>query len=85
MKRYTQVYQLTQREKKVLELISQGFSDSEIEEKLCIQHSTLKTHLGNLYAKYNLSKLQSGQAVMRTRLTLKYLQETERLKEEIKC
>lgn len=84
MQRYTQVYQLTRREKEVLELISQGFSDLEIEEKLFIQPSTLHTHLTNLYDKYNLSN-KSGKSVMRTRLALRYLQETGRLKEEIKC
>lgn len=84
MKKYTHVYQLTRREKEVLELISQGFSDLEIEEKLLIQPSTLHTHLTNLYDKYNLSN-KSGKSVMRTRLALRYLQETGRLKEEIKC
>lgn len=84
MQRYTQVYQLTRREKEVLELISQGFSDLEIEEKLFIQPSTLHTHLTNLYDKYNLSN-KSGKSVMRTRLALRYLQETGRLEEEIKC
>lgn len=84
MKKYTHVYQLTRREKEVLELISQGFSDLEIEEKLLIQPSTLHTHLTNLYDKYNLSN-KSGKSVMRTRLALRYLQETGRLEEEIKC
>lgn len=85
MKKYTHVYQLTRREKEVLELISQGFSDLEIEEKLLIQPSTFHTHLTNLYDKYNLSNLKSGKSVMRTRLALRYLQETGRSKEEIKC
>lgn len=85
MKKYTHVYQLTRREKEVLELISQGFSDLEIEEKLLIQPSTLHTHLTNLYDKYNLSNIQSEKSVMRTRLALQYLQETGRLEEEIKC
>lgn len=85
MKKYTHVYQLTRREKEVLELISQGFSDLEIEEKLLIQPSTLHTHLTNLYDKYNLSNTQSEKSVMRTRLALQYLQETGRLEEEIKC
>lgn len=84
MKKYTQVYKPTRREKEVLELISQGFSNSEITEKLLIQPSTLHTHLTNLYDKYNLSN-KSGKSVMRTRLALRYLQETGRLEEEIKC
>lgn len=79
MQRYTQVYEPTKREKEVLELISQGFSNSEITEKLLIQPSTLHTHLTNLYDKYNLSNLKSGKSVMRTRLALRYLQETGRL------
>ena len=85
MKKYTHVYKLTRREKEVLELISQGFSNSEITEKLLIQPSTLRTHLTNLYEKYNLSNTQSEKFVIRTRLALRYLQETGRLKEEIKC
>ena len=85
MKKYTQVYKPTRREKEVLELISQGFSNSEITEKLLIQPSTLHTHLANLFDKYNLSNTQSEKSVMRTRLALRYLQETGRLKEEIKC
>lgn len=78
-------YKQARREKEVLELISQGFSNSEIAEKLLIQPSTLRTHLTNLYDKYNLSNTQSEKSVIRTRLALRYLQETGRLEEEIKC
>lgn len=85
MQIYTHVYKPTRREKEVLELISQGFSNSEITEKLLIQPSTLRTHLTNLYDKYNLSNTQSEKSVIRTRLALRYLQETGRLEEEIKC
>lgn len=85
MKKYTHVYKPTRREKEVSELISQGFSNSEITEKLLIQPSTLHTHLNNLYDKYNLSNTQSEKSVIRTRLALRYLQETGRLEEEIKC
>lgn len=41
------------REYKVLELISEGYSNREIGEKLFLSESTIKTHVSNLLVKLN--------------------------------
>ncbi|HWR55067.1 MAG: response regulator transcription factor [Bacillota bacterium] len=45
---------LSEREKEVLQLISQGLSNQEIREKLYISESTVKNHLRNILAKLHL-------------------------------
>jgi ATP/maltotriose-dependent transcriptional regulator MalT len=42
---------LSGRESEVLKLISQGYRNSEIAEKLCVSHNTVKTHIRNIYIK----------------------------------
>lgn len=44
-------YHFTQREKEVLKLLRQGFSNSEIADQLVISLSTVKKHVYNLYDK----------------------------------
>jgi DNA-binding NarL/FixJ family response regulator len=44
---------LTKREIEILILLSQGYSNNEISEKLFISESTADTHVGNLYQKLN--------------------------------
>lgn len=45
---------LTEREKEVLQFISQGFSNKEISEKLYLSESTVKNHLRNILDKLHL-------------------------------
>jgi DNA-binding CsgD family transcriptional regulator len=42
---------LTPREKEVLRLVAQGFSNREIADILLISHDTVKTHLRNIFSK----------------------------------
>lgn len=42
---------ITRREREVMELIAQGRSNKEIEERLCISFSTVKNHAYSLYRK----------------------------------
>lgn len=45
---------LTEREQEVLELVSQGLSNLEIGERLCIGEKTVKTHVSRLLHKLNV-------------------------------
>jgi DNA-binding NarL/FixJ family response regulator len=45
---------LTPRELDVLKLIAQGLTNAEIAEELFISETTVKTHVGNIFAKLNL-------------------------------
>ena len=47
------VFTVSQREKEVLELLSQGFTDQEIGDKLFILFHTVKTHRKHLLSKFN--------------------------------
>lgn len=47
---------ITSREYEVLELISQGFSNKEIGEKLFLSESTIKTHVSKLFVKLNAKR-----------------------------
>jgi two-component system response regulator NreC len=44
---------LTNREKEILKLFAEGFSNNEIAEKLCLSVFTVKTHKNNIMLKYN--------------------------------
>ncbi|MBR2526566.1 helix-turn-helix transcriptional regulator [bacterium] len=46
--------QLTNREKEVLSLLSEGLSNSEIREKMGIKQPTLSSHFKNIYLKLGL-------------------------------
>lgn len=46
---------LSQREKEILRLLAEGYSNKEIAEKLVISPSTAYTHRGNIMRKLNLS------------------------------
>lgn len=43
--------ELSDREIEVLNLISHGYRNSEIAEKLCVSNNTVKTHIRNIYIK----------------------------------
>lgn len=51
----TQVYNLTQRELEIIELISKGLSNREISGKLYISINTVRTHIDNIFNKLNVS------------------------------
>lgn len=46
---------ISAREQEVLRLMSAGYSNREIATKLSISESTVKTHIANIYAKFNVS------------------------------
>ena len=56
---------ISKREYEVLELISQGFSNQEIAEKLFVSLSTVKSHSANLFMKLDANR--RTQAVQRAR------------------
>ncbi len=56
---------ISPREFEVLQLISEGFSNQEISEKLFISLSTVKTHSANLFMKLDASR--RTQAVQKAR------------------
>ena len=61
---------LTKQEINVGLLISQGFSNKEILEKLFISESTLKTYLNNLYSKLYISNKKFDRGTMRVKIAL---------------
>lgn len=66
---------LTNREKKVLELICLGFDDNEIAKKLNIAWCTVRTHLTSICEKYNIFGTNR-----RTKLVLARIKEMGALK-----
>lgn len=46
---------LTERQIKILKLVSQGFSSKEISEKLDIKYYTVTTHIKNIYTKLQVN------------------------------
>lgn len=52
---------LTNREYEILQLITKGFSNADIADKLFVSISTIKTHTSNLYAKMGVK--QRAQAI----------------------
>lgn len=64
---------LTEREKEVLNLIIQGYSNKEICEKLIIAPTTLKCHIAALYQKHFICRTDYTNAEMRLKLALNYL------------
>ncbi|MFK5857141.1 MAG: LuxR family transcriptional regulator [Bacteroidota bacterium] len=47
-------YELSQREAQVLELISRGYKNSEIADKLFVSQNTVKSHIKNIYVKLDV-------------------------------
>ena len=67
---------LTIRENEILSLMAQGFDDMEIKEKLCIEVSTVKTHLAHIFAKMGIKNVPAH--VQRVRAVLMYLGKVEK-------
>lgn len=71
---------LTKKEIEIAELLVKGWSNKEIQEKLCITLTTVKTHLNNIYNKYNLSGYpEIGSGCLRLRFVLEYLRRNNKL------
>ena len=67
-------YKFSQQELKILELISKGYSNKQIADKLNICLSTFKTHLRHIYHKVNLFlEFEKQNSVLRVRAALIYL------------
>jgi NarL family two-component system response regulator LiaR len=61
---------LSPREWDVLQLITQGMSNAEIAEKLCVSLSTIKTHASNVFVKMEVkSRTQAIEKAKRLKIT----------------
>lgn len=61
---------LTNREYKVLQLLTQGHSNTEIAERLFLSVSTIKTHVSNLFMKMEVkSRTQAIEKAKRLKIT----------------
>jgi len=47
-------YDLTEREKEVLQMIAKGYKNTEIAEKLFVSENTIKTHIKHIYVKLDV-------------------------------
>lgn len=58
---------LTQREREVARLLGQGMQPTQIAQRLCVSHSTVKTHIANMRDKTGAgSTLELAVQVART-------------------
>lgn len=63
-------FNLTSREYEVLQLITQGYSNADIADKLFLSLSTVKTHVSNLFVKMDVkSRTQAIEKAKRLRIT----------------
>ena len=65
---YNSVFNLTQQEKKIIKLMSEGLNNEQICQKLFIAKSTLKNHITKIYQKLDLS----NNPIARTIAVIKY-------------
>ncbi len=65
------LYKLTPTEDKVMNLISKGFTNTEITEKLSVSRASVDLHRNNIYSKFGLNGQECGSA--RVKATLIYL------------
>jgi len=49
-----QDYGLTEREKEILRLLTDGYSKKQLTDKLCLSLFTINTHLKNIYSKLHV-------------------------------
>ncbi len=60
---------ISPREQEVLSLLSAGYSNCELAQRLCISEATVKTHLSNIYKKLNVnSRVQALACAQELRL-----------------
>ncbi|HEY5746238.1 MAG TPA: response regulator transcription factor [Chryseolinea sp.] len=61
---------LTTREYEVLQLLTQGSTNAEIADKLCLSLSTVKTHVSNLFVKMDVkNRTQALEKAIRLKIT----------------
>jgi len=61
---------LTTREYEVLQLLTQGYTNAEIADKLCLSLSTVKTHVSNLFVKMDVkNRTQALEKANRLKIT----------------
>ena len=66
-------FQLSPREKDVLDLMTKGYSNQQIAEKLFISLSTVKTHVSNILTKMGLERrTQAIQLVLENNIAKKH-------------
>lgn len=69
-------YHLTDREIEIIRLILEGDSNGEIAEKLFVQTNTIKKHIYNIYAKFDISsRTQLFQFILKNNLLNYFLPE----------
>lgn len=60
---------ISMREREILILLSEGYTNREMSKKLSVSESTIKTHLGNIYIKLNVnSRMQAVSVAKRLKL-----------------
>lgn len=70
-------YELTKREKEVLELVAQGYSNKDICEMLFISDGTITSHLCSIYQKLGVATPSRKEAAtMRVKVALYYLRKS---------
>lgn len=62
VKKQIEKYQITERDKEILYLIAKGESNEEIAEKLHLSISTIKSHIGKIFAKLHVSNRSQATA-----------------------
>jgi LuxR family maltose regulon positive regulatory protein len=62
---------LSARERQILELLAEGLSNKQLARTLSLSENTVKTHLGNLYAKLGVSRRTEALAVARRQRLLR--------------
>lgn len=61
---------LTERERRVIELIADGMTNRQIAERLCLAEKTVKNHVSNLLAKLGLER-RTQAAVLATKMRVR--------------
>ena len=62
---------LSARERQILELLAQGLSNKQLARALSVSENTVKTHLGNLYAKLGVGRRTEALAAARRQRLLR--------------
>jgi len=65
---------LTQREIDVLTLVAQGYTNSDIANKLFISKDTVKAHLKSIYNRFDFNYCHDSSSVFRLRAALLWME-----------